>query len=425
MNDTPVGSNEKSRGLLETAILFNDFCYVNGGASGVAIDTAIALARAGVRVKFLGAVGPVCEQLKHPQIEVTCLDQAELIRARRNPATTVQGLWNLQAVRAARQMLSGCDPKHSVVHIHGWTKALTSAPIRAATKLGFPAVLTLHDFFSACPNGAFYDYQANRSCSLRALSPRCIATHCDKRSYAHKAFRVVRGAVQKWPGGFPTNVRNHIALSDLSERIIRPYLPANARLFRLANTVGVDRAQRVRAGQNRTIVAVGRLDPEKGVELLVKAASLAGVHVTFVGDGQLRSLVEGHSHCTVTGWQTSTKVFEALRTARALVFPSLWYETYGLVVSEASALGVPAIVSNVTAAAERVDHGVTGWVFESGNAVALAELLRGLHDDASVDRVGNAAHQKFWASAVSPEQYIQQMLQIYDEVLSGSGEPGH
>lgn len=403
--------------MIKTAIFLNDFCYINGGGSRVAIDTAEALANAGVEVKFLGAVGPVCDQLKNSRVDVTCLNQPELINFATRPSVAIQGLWNAPAARATRQILAACDPEHTVVHIHGWTKALTSSAIREVTKAKFSSVLTLHDFFSACPNGAFYDYQAGQCCHLRALSAQCIVTHCDKRSYAHKMFRVLRGAVQRTPGDFPGGVRNHIALSRGSERLMRPYLPQGARVFQLENMIGLDRADPVDAGRNRRIVAVGRLDQEKGVELLIEAARLAGVDVTFVGDGQLRPLVERHAHCEVTGWKSSAEVFQALRSARALVFPSLWYETYGLVVSEAIALGVPAIVSDVSAAAERVAHGATGWVFESGNAAALADCLRALGDDEAVGRIGRQAYENFWADAPTKARHIRQLLAIYETIL--------
>ena len=44
-----------------SAVVLNDFCHVQGGASRVAIDEAVALHAAGMEVTFLGAVGPVCD----------------------------------------------------------------------------------------------------------------------------------------------------------------------------------------------------------------------------------------------------------------------------------------------------------------------------------------------------------------------------
>ena len=105
-----------------------------------------------------------------------------------------------------------------------------------------------------------------------------------------------------------------------------------------------------------------RLDREKGVQLLAEVAKELAIPITYVGDGPLRAEIEAMPGATVTGWVARDQVYRHLSTARCLVFPSLWYETYGLTVAEAAAYGVPAIVSDISAAAERVEDGVTGWI---------------------------------------------------------------
>src|SRR5689334_10013011 len=95
--------------MVKTVIILNDFCFVNGGASRVAIDSAKALAEDGVDVRFLGAVGPISPELEHPRIRVTCLQQSELIDASKQPLVALQGIWNAAAYSAAREMLESCD----------------------------------------------------------------------------------------------------------------------------------------------------------------------------------------------------------------------------------------------------------------------------------------------------------------------------
>ena len=61
---------------VRSVVVLNDFCHVQGGASRVAIDEAVALRKSGLDVTFLGAVGPVCEALDG--VRTICLDQPEL-----------------------------------------------------------------------------------------------------------------------------------------------------------------------------------------------------------------------------------------------------------------------------------------------------------------------------------------------------------
>ena len=62
-----------------------------------------------------------------------------------------------------------------------------------------------------------------------------------------------------------------------------------------------------------------------------------------------------------------------MRDAAFLVFPSEWFETFGLTIIEAYSTGLPVIASAVGAAAELVRDGSTGLLYEAGNAAALAK----------------------------------------------------
>lgn len=402
-----------------SVLVLNDFCHVQGGASKVAIDEAVSLARAGVPVTFLGAVGPVCDALNVPGLTVECLGQHELLDVKRHPLVALQGLWNQRAYRRAGEILKAMPQGRTVVHLHGYTKALTTSPVRAARRLGVPLVCTLHDFYAACPNGAFFDYNRLKPCARAALSASCITARCDKRHYLHKLYRVARGFMQRFVARFPARVSNYIALSERSAGLLHRYLPMRSRIFPLANMMEFARQPQVTAAANHTILHVGRLDAEKGVQLLAQTAARLGLKVTFVGDGPLRAEIEAIPGMTVTGWVGREAVNRHLGEARCLVFPSLWYETFGLVVDEAMARGVPVIVSDISAAAERVRDTVTGWVFRSGDANDLARCLTLARDDERVRAAGDAAYRAFWREAPTAERHIAGLMRIYRSVMLG------
>lgn len=400
-----------------TVVVLNDFCYVQGGASKVAIDEAVALARAGVEVIFFGAVGPPAAELRDAPLRIECLDQRELLDVGRHPAVMLQGLWNGTAGRRAKEVFAQLPRDRTIVHLHGYTKALTTSPVRQAVRLGLPVICTLHDFFAACPNGAFFDYPAMTPCHRHALSPGCVVARCDKRRYAHKLYRVVRSAVQRRLGDFPDRVRDYVALSERSAAILAPYLPREARFHRLPNMTGIPQGPAAAVERNRQILYVGRLDLEKGVRLLAEIIVRLGLECVFVGDGPLRDELAAMPGITVTGWVPHETVRQYLARARCVVFPSLWYETFGLVTAEAAASGVPAIVSDTCAAAERIEDGVTGWRFRSGDAGDLARCLGLIADDGLVRKVGAAAYRAHWAADATPEAHTRRLIGIYREIL--------
>ena len=169
---------------------------------------------------------------------------------------------------------------------------------------------------------------------------------------------------------------------------------------------------------NQNLLVVGRLDAEKGVTLAAAAAREAGWPIVFAGEGPQRARPAEPPARTVTGWISAEQVWQHLANARCLVFPSLWYETFGLVVSEAAACGVPAIVSDISAAAERVEDGVTGWIFRSGDQADLQRCMAKLHDDAAVGAAGRAAWQRFWSSPPDRQSHAADLLSIYGKVLA-------
>lgn len=402
---------------VESIIVLNDFCHAQGGASRVAIDEAIALRATGARVGFLGAVGPICRELRAGDVSVLCLDQPELADAVRHPRAAARPLWNQPAYRAMQSMLGPLDRRRTIVHLHGYTKALSTAPAVAARHAGFATICTLHDFFAACPNGAFYNYREQAPCTLRALSPRCLVTACDKRHPVHKAYRILRGAVQRHVARFPSDIEDYIALSRRSATLLRPYLPPNARLHPLANIIDVAHAPPADPGANRPLMVVGRLDEEKGVLLAAQAAASIGLPIVFVGDGPLRSQIE-NTGARVTGWLAAPDVRRELDAARCLVFPSLWYETFGLVVTEAAARGVPAIVSDVSAPADRVIDGRTGWIFRAGDLEDLVARMAITRADSAVRAAGAAAYREYWTDPEEPGRHAERLLSIYAGILS-------
>jgi glycosyltransferase involved in cell wall biosynthesis len=112
-----------------------------------------------------------------------------------------------------------------------------------------------------------------------------------------------------------------------------------------------------------------------------------------------------------------------MRAARALVFPSLWYEVQGLTVTEAKAMGTPVVVSDGCAGREAIEDGKSGLWFRSGDPAALAAALDRLKDDALVERLSNTGYESYWADAQTPERHVDAILNVYEGMLRDGLEP--
>src|SRR5262245_5765425 len=115
-----------------SVVVLNDFSYVQGGASKVAIDEALALRRAGCDVTFIAAVGPAQGEMSEAGIRIHSLGQPELLQAARHPGAVLRPIWNRTAFALTQEVLTRHDPRRTVVHLHGYTKALSTSPVVAA-----------------------------------------------------------------------------------------------------------------------------------------------------------------------------------------------------------------------------------------------------------------------------------------------------
>jgi glycosyltransferase involved in cell wall biosynthesis len=133
------------------------------------------------------------------------------------------------------------------------------------------------------------------------------------------------------------------------------------------------------------IVSIGRLVEQKGqillIEALAEATRAADIHLTLVGDGELRGVIEAAiaarglgARVTITGWVDEARVRAELAAAHALVMPS-FAEGLPMVVMEAMAAARPVISTYVAGIPELVRPGETGWLVPAGDPDALAEAL--------------------------------------------------
>jgi glycosyltransferase involved in cell wall biosynthesis len=391
---------------------------IDGGSSSVALRSAVALAERGMKVTVFAASGePAPELLGSQNLRIITTAQGDSYSAKNRLAGAWRNLWNVPASRAMSTLLATLDREKTVVHVHGWTKALSSSVIATTIRSRFKIVLTLHEYFTACPTGCLYLHRDRQICTLKPMSLACIRKDCDSRSYVFKLYRVLRQFIQQRAGGVPEKITNYITVSDFSRRVIEPFLPVHRTMYAIDNPVDVRRESRIAAEKNHKVVFIGRLSAEKGGVLLAEASKLAGVDVVYIGEGPERAAIAAANDAAVfTGWLDKEGVASALRDARCLVVPSVWYETLGLVVLEAAALGVPAIVPSGTAARDLVVHGRTGLAFSRGSVTELADQLRACLDDALVERLSRAAYEAFWDRPPTMQRHVDGLVAAYRDM---------
>lgn len=396
-------------------IILCDFAQPNGGSEKVALQSARALAEAGVEVTFLHAVPRRDPRLDHPKITALDLGLTD-VWDRPMIAAATAGVWNAPARAAVEAHLRRLKRPGAVVHLHQWTRAFSPSVFAAVFAAGLPLVVTAHDYFVSCPNGVYYLFQSGRPCHLTPLGLGCIVTGCDPRSPAHKAVRVARSAATA--AVLRGKSFDIIHVSDRGKATLEPLLPPGIVHRRLDNPIDVPQGSPARIGSDAAFAYIGRLTVEKGAVLAATAARRAGVPIVFVGEGPAATAIQtANPSAELLGWKPAAELRTLLAgSIRAVVAPSLWYETGPLTVAEAAAAGVPGIASATCGAAERIVPGVSGLVVAPEEA-ALADALRVLRDDAVARGMGAEAYARFWSDPPTPARHAAGLLTIYEDVL--------
>jgi glycosyltransferase involved in cell wall biosynthesis len=401
-----------------TVVICADHASVTGGQAKVAIDSALGLKAHRARPILFAAAPPVDQRLIDAGVEVVCLGQHDLLGNPSRAAAALQGVWNLTAEKKLAELLAGLPKGNTIVHVHGWAKALSPSIARPIAASGLPAVYTIHEYFLFCPNGGFYNYQTNEVCPLKPLSLACLSTNCDSRNYPRKLWRSARLAVAQTFARLPQTFSDFICISNYQQQIVAPCLPIGVRVHLVSNPVECQDLDPKENPASGDVIFVGRVSPEKGVLLLAQASAQAGVSPVIVGDGPSAGELRARfPHMQFLGWQAPERARELIRSARALVFPSLWYEGQPLTVLEAKAMGTPVIVSDICAGREEIEDGVSGLWFKSGDVNALARALERMKDDDFVSRLSNGAYESFWRDPLTLERHVKRIMAVYATML--------
>jgi glycosyltransferase involved in cell wall biosynthesis len=399
------------------AVIFSDFAVPSGGAQKVAIESAVALADAGVKVTLIHSIEGEDERLDHPSIRrvaLGCKDVWKLSAAK----GAIKGVWNVAAARKLAAILpplaQGGD---TVLHLHQWTRAFSPSILKVLLASRMPLAVTAHDYFLSCPNGVYYRFEREAPCALTPLSLRCLVANCDPRSFAHKGVRVARSfATARAIARKPFDV---VHVSDRGRDTLIGFLPSGLRHHRIDNPIPLAKGPIAIIRPEARFAYIGRLTKEKGAVVAARAALLAAAPILFIGEGPAEAEIRAaNPRAEISGWRSRAEIDEMLRgEMRAVLAPSLWYETGPLTVYEAAAAGVPAIASDRCGAAERVKHAATGFIVEP-KAEALASAMRRLMEGGTAQRLGMEAYGAYWADPPTPAAHAKRLISLYEEMLS-------
>jgi glycosyltransferase involved in cell wall biosynthesis len=267
--------------------------------------------------------------------------------------------WNRAAGARFRGVIESVRP--DILHTHV-IDGFSASIWRRAREAGLPVLHTAHDYHLLCP--------------------RAFLLTRDWRLCAHPS--VFCRAYRTWHVKTVDDVDLFVSPSQfLLERHLEAGMAVpNAAVVRNGVPLPPMGSRAPRFGPLRLLLMC-RLTHEKGVEVVLEAMAQlprdASLELTIAGRGPMESVVKEAAavdpRVRFAGYVTGDVKQELLAHADYLLIPSLWYENAPVAVIEAAAYGLGVIGSRIGGIPELVDEGRTGFLFEPGDAAALANLM--------------------------------------------------
>ena len=129
-----------------------------------------------------------------------------------------------------------------------------------------------------------------------------------------------------------------------------------------------------------------------------------------------------HTGLEYLGFQNKDTIIGELKSAKALLFPSIWYEGFPITIAEAMSTGTPTITSNMGGQAEIVEDGISGLHFDAGDPAHLAEKLRYFNEHPNDVKKMYKQTGEVYLEKYSPEKNYTLLMDIYNEVINGAKE---
>ena len=331
--------------------------------------------------------------------------------------TVLDTFWSRRCVQGLEAEIASFRP--DVIHVHNFFPRISPAVFWVARRMGVPTVMTLHNFRYACAQGMLLRNGQICELCLGRSGHWGVFHRCYRGSFLQSLVLVASFGLHKVLGTFKAKVCRYIALNEFCRaKFVAAGLPAELMAVK-PNFVDLPKPdQRPRYGG----LFVGRLSPEKGLDTLLAALEQQPeVKFTIVGGGPMAGRVSQTKTMTTRGWLPPHDVQQAMCEASYLVVPSLWYENFPRTIVEAFACGLPVIASGHGALAEIVEDGVTGLLFEPGNAGALAEVLSWAETHpVEMQAMGQNAFDVY-QDRYSPAVNFKILMNIYQEAINECG----
>ncbi|MBL4710014.1 MAG: glycosyltransferase family 4 protein [Flavobacteriales bacterium] len=303
--------------------------------------------------------------------------------------------------------------KPDVCHVHNFLPLISPSIYDACIKNDVPVVQTLHNYRLICANGLFS--REGKVCEdCLTQSPMGSVMKKCYRNSALQTYIVANMLLQhNKKGTWSNKVDKFICVTEFAKnKFIQHGIP-ESKLSVKPNFVST---RLVKEKKEDYLVYVGRLEKEKGVDLIMKIAASVSIKIKMLGEGVLASELSRISNVELIGQKAHAETVDYIANAKALLFPSILYEGMPMTILEAFSVNTPVIATDIGAMKSMIEHQRTGLLFPLNSQNAFLEAIKFiLENENKMKEISNFAYEEFKLK-YSKESNYRMLNLLYQEV---------
>lgn len=328
------------------------------------------------------------------------------------------GIYNVRAKREMENLLDRETP--DLVFVQNLFPLISPSALVACGKANVPVVMRCPNYRLMCPSGLFMTNGALCERCAGGKEYWCVLKNCEQDIFKSSGY-ALRGFVANYFSLFQNNVDVFMVLTEFAKEKLLQNGFSSKQVQVISGLANPGCFQPdFNKNNGRYVGFVGRVSPEKGIDLLVESAkTLPDLPFKVAGnfDRTLDLVRQAPLNIEFTGQLNPDALIEFYAQARMILAPSKWYEGLPMAVIEAMLSGKPVVCSNIGGLPEIVDDGISGLLFHHNDAKDLTEKIQMLWDDQKRCRgMGMAAREKA-EKEYSPDSFYQRFMNACESAL--------
>jgi len=289
-------------------------------------------------------------------------------------------IYNFRQKRQIEKIIIANKP--DIVHIHNFSPLISPAVFYACKKTNTPSVLTLHSYRILCPSSFLFHNNATYYKGINNHYICALKEKVYKDSYiatlAITLMILVHKKLKTW-----SKINTIITLSEFQKKIVSERVEGNFKV--LQNFTHITPLEPP-SNTDDYYIYVGRLSSEKGIAELVSIIP-NNKKLLVVGTGplekQLREECVNKQNIIFKGQQNKETVLKLMSKATATIIPSIWHETFGLVIIESFSVGTPVLYNNIEPINEIIRDKELGLKFDVFDNKSLESVFKNMETQRS------------------------------------------